>query len=191
MEFIFEHRKSGPGAFQDFISRRALANFARTISRDTFVRCRDPQKSWDTSLTTNLTDSRFVVLYTSFLTNARQLSWRNGAETACVSGSAGQVVNYSTCQPIGVRLDGSDSLGPAIFLFSIKMRQQGGSSLYLYCLLLEFILLYPAESVKKPGRGVHTQHPNTIYNYFCDSVDNFAAAKMVLQKFWYASSIAL
>ena len=40
----------------------------------------------------------------------------NGAEAACVSGSAGQVVNYLPYQLTGVHeVDVIDSLGPAIF----------------------------------------------------------------------------
>ena len=44
----------------------------------------------------------------------------NGAEAACVFGSAGQVVNHILCQPTGVRdVDVIDILGPAIVsLFS-------------------------------------------------------------------------
>ena len=50
----------------------------------------------------------------------------NLAKAPWLSASAGQVVNYISCQLLGVReVDVVDSLGPAIFLFFIKMGQQG------------------------------------------------------------------
>ena len=49
----------------------------------------------------------------------------NGAEVACMSGSASQVVNYIPCQLTGVHeVNVIDSLGPVIFLI---FHQDGAS----------------------------------------------------------------
>ena len=45
-------------------------------------------------------------------------------------------------------------------------------------------LLYPAELVDKPSRGVCTPHPNTVYSYFCDRVE---LTILLLQRWYYKS----
>ena len=46
----------------------------------------------------------------------------NGTEAVCVSGSAGQIVNYISCQPTGVReVDVIDMLAPEISSFLSRL----------------------------------------------------------------------
>ena len=123
------HRASRPEAFLDFNSWKALANSSGKKSPEIHLLGGvGILQSCDSSLTTSLSDSRFVVLYTYSILNQLRGSrvGSNRAEAACVSGFAKQVVNYTPCQPTGVHdVDVIDSLGPAIFSFFIKMGHQG------------------------------------------------------------------
>ena len=66
----FGHRESRPGAFPDFNNWRALANCSGEKSPEIDLSGGvGILQSWDTSPMTSLADLRFVVLYTSFLTN--------------------------------------------------------------------------------------------------------------------------
>ena len=74
---------------------------------------------------TSLADSQFVVFSIFNQLRGKRVG-NNEAEVACVSGSAGQMVNSIPRLPTGVhKVDVIDSLGPAIFLLFIKMPQQG------------------------------------------------------------------
>ena len=112
------HRTSGPGAFSNFDSWRALANF----SWDTFVRrCWNPPKLWHLFNDKSGWLAVCCFEYSIFNQLRSNRVGGGGTEAACVTGISRQVINHIPWQPSGVReINVIHSLRPAIFCFSSR-----------------------------------------------------------------------
>ena len=169
------HRTLGSGAFPDFRSWRALANSMGEKSPEihslggVWI-----LQSWDTSLITNLADSRFVVLYI-LKTNCEAI------EFAVI----GERRRMSLVLPVKLLIIFYDSR-----LGWVKSMLLTASNLFVFCRgrtarrkQLNYSL-HPVEPVEKANRGVCTLHPNKVNSYFCDHME----LTILLPQRWYYRS---
>ena len=159
------YKESGPGAFPDLNSSRALVNFfgekSPKIHLSGGVKI---LQSWDTSLTISLADSQLIVLYTPFLTNceAIELLVMEQRRRVCLVLPVKLLIIFHA-NPM-------ECVKSIFFTASDQQFSRFSSRWDSKVEVAE--LLYLTDPVEKPSRGVHTSHSNTVYSNFCDRVES-------------------